>query len=188
MYDGKYAEAYREWTGMTGTPVSVTSYVDSQEIPSVRSQCASSLHSWRICATSSTISSIICTGDISCGTSPAGRMISRATERLPTATGFQAYHLSIMPVLATSRFCPKPRQWQQRPQCILHAPAAAGHNRPPVAGVYITARYRTILGDILPVLHDRYRYLVKYISIRSPTSPVSATTRLPVHSTHSLYG
>ena len=32
MYDGKYAEACREWTGMTGTPVSVTSYVDSQEI------------------------------------------------------------------------------------------------------------------------------------------------------------
>ena len=33
MYDGKYAEAYREWTGMTGTPVSVTSYVDSQGNP-----------------------------------------------------------------------------------------------------------------------------------------------------------
>ncbi len=33
MYDSKYADAYREWTGMTGTPVAATSYVDAQGNP-----------------------------------------------------------------------------------------------------------------------------------------------------------
>ena len=33
MYDSKFAEAYRDWTGMTGTPVAVTNYVDQQGNP-----------------------------------------------------------------------------------------------------------------------------------------------------------
>ena len=40
-----------------------------------------------------------------------------------------------------------PRRWQLKATMYwLHAPAAAGHNRPPVAGVYITARYRNNSG------------------------------------------
>jgi hypothetical protein len=33
MYDGKYASAYREWTGMTGVQVPVTNYVDTDGNP-----------------------------------------------------------------------------------------------------------------------------------------------------------
>ena len=33
MYDSKYADVYRDWTGMTGTPVQATTYVDAQGNP-----------------------------------------------------------------------------------------------------------------------------------------------------------
>ncbi len=33
MYDGKYAAAYRDWTGMKGTPVNVNTYVDENGRP-----------------------------------------------------------------------------------------------------------------------------------------------------------
>ena len=33
MYDGKFAAAYQDWTGMKGTPVSVTPYLDSEGRP-----------------------------------------------------------------------------------------------------------------------------------------------------------
>ena len=33
MYEGKYAQAYHDWTGMTGTPTPSTSYVDTQGNP-----------------------------------------------------------------------------------------------------------------------------------------------------------
>jgi hypothetical protein len=33
MYDSKYAQAYKDWTGMTGTPVQVNTYVDQNGNP-----------------------------------------------------------------------------------------------------------------------------------------------------------
>ena len=157
MYDGKYAGAYKDWTGMKGKPVTVTTAVDQNGNPypgnqqtRIKPTFLENLQFffnyqlnhmywryflWNFAGRQNDIQG---NGEVTHGNWISGIPFYRQSPpRRP---------------VAASR---TPRQGQQGTQRVLYAAASARYNRNRLAVIHFKAWHRAILGGCIPLLHDR---------------------------------